>query len=78
MGAHHDWSDGKIRSEFQHRHQARDELVATVRKHGMILLAALVLLPAQLVGMGVICTVLYFLARRFLHNGRGRKPTAAM
>lgn len=64
MGAHRDSIDGKIRSEFQRRQQAQDELVATLRKYSAFVLAALVLLPVELVGVGVTCTVLFLLARR--------------
>jgi hypothetical protein len=37
-----------------------------VRKYGMLLLAALVLLPVELVCVGVVFTMLFVLARRYI------------
>ena len=68
FGAFRNTSD-KLRSEFQQRQTARDELVASVRKYGVYLLGALVLFPLPLVVLAAVCVMLYIMARHSLRGG---------
>lgn len=66
-----------MRSQFQQQRAARDELVDTIRSYGMVLLAALVLLPPPVIGMGVVFAgIVYLFMRHVGHSGHGRMPTA--
>ncbi|ETS01400.1 hypothetical protein M419DRAFT_80439, partial [Trichoderma reesei RUT C-30] len=76
------WSAGaprsKLQDDFQRRRENRNELVETFRRYGMWLLAAVVLLPPQLVALGLVVTAFVYLCMR--RDGRqrrhGRRNTA--
>ena len=54
-----------MRSHLHKRQEARDELISTIRRYGVYLMAALVLLPFPLVGILSLCGgIVYYLKRR--------------
>ncbi|KND87956.1 DnaJ subfamily C member 7 [Tolypocladium ophioglossoides CBS 100239] len=65
---------GKLRSDFQGHQEAREELVDILRRYGTGLLAAVVLLTAQLVALGVVAVALVYVCNRYV--GRRRKGAA--
>ncbi|EHK15618.1 uncharacterized protein TRIVIDRAFT_217286 [Trichoderma virens Gv29-8] len=73
-----DAPDSKLRDDFQRRRENRNELVEALRRYGMWLLAAIVLLPPQLVALGLVMTAFVYLCMR--RDGRqrrhGRRNTA--
>ncbi|KAK0763049.1 hypothetical protein N5P37_004032 [Trichoderma harzianum] len=71
-------SGSKLQDDFQRRRENRNELVEALRRYGMWLLAAIVLLPLQLVALGLVMTAFVYLCMR--RDGRqrrhGRRNTA--
>ncbi|PNY20896.1 DnaJ subfamily C member 7 [Tolypocladium capitatum] len=64
-------ASGKLRSDFQRHKEAREELVDTLRRYGTGLLAAAVLLPAQLVALGVVAMALFYVCNGYVGRRRG-------
>ncbi|PTB46217.1 hypothetical protein M441DRAFT_128305, partial [Trichoderma asperellum CBS 433.97] len=60
----------KLQDDLQRRREARDELVENLRRYGLWLLGAVVLLPPQLVAMGLVITAFAYLCTR--RDGRQR------
>ena len=64
------WSS-KLRNMASQRREARDELVDNVRRYGMVLLGAVVLLPPQLVALAVLGITLVYMCMTW---GGRRRP----
>ena len=61
----------KLRGMASQRREARDELVDNVRRYGMVLLGAVVLLPPQLVALAVLGITLVYMCMTW---GGRRRP----
>lgn len=65
-----------MQDDIRRRREGRDQLVDTMRRYGMGLLAALVLLPLQIVIVGAACVaVVYICVRQARQRGRADVPT---
>ena len=63
-------STSKMRGHGQQRQEARDQLVATIRRYGMYAVAALILLPLQVVGILALgAGIVYMLMKRVWRSG---------
>jgi hypothetical protein len=73
----HATTKDKLRHEYQQRRDARNKLVETVRQYGMVVLAALVLLPPHLVLVAIFCMALVYVLMKYggLSSRRTTKPT---
>jgi len=67
----------KLHGDFRRRREARDELVDTLRRYGMAVLAAAVLLPPQLVALGLVGVGLLYLCNRYLWPRSGNRATVS-
>jgi len=68
----------KTRSELRQQQEARDQLVATIRRYGVYGVAALVFLPPQMVGLlafGVV--IVYMLMKTKIWRGFAGDPMMA-
>ncbi|KAK5989912.1 DnaJ-like protein [Cladobotryum mycophilum] len=72
---HHHASSSKLQDDFQQHRVTRDELVDSMRRYGLWLLAALVLLPLPLVALGLIGMAFVYTCMKYSVQRRGRNST---
>lgn len=66
----------KLRDQVEQRRETRDRLVDTVRRYGTVVLAAAVLLPAQLALLALVgIAFVYICMRHVWPLGRSKMPT---
>ncbi|KAM0263044.1 hypothetical protein ACHAQJ_001423 [Trichoderma viride] len=63
--------ESKLQDDLQRRRENRNELVENLRRYGMWLLGAVVLLPPQLVALGLVITAFVYLCAT--RDGRQRR-----
>ena len=68
-----------MRSHMQQRQEARDQLVATIRRYAMYIVAALVLLPPQMVVILAVGAGIVYMLRKHVWRSGGspRNPMMA-
>jgi hypothetical protein len=68
----------KMRSHLRQRQEARDQLVATIRRYGVYGVAALVFLPPQMVGLLALgAVIVYMLMKTKIWRGFAGDPMMA-
>ena len=71
-------SRSKMRSHLRERQEARDQLVATIRRYGVYGVAALVFLPPQMVSLLALgAVIVYMLMKMKIWRGFAGDPMMA-